>query len=239
MESSQQESSRDLLTTTRTPTTRESLLDDLARNPNSDRIDEFANLYEPILRRYARQAQRRLRLGLCEADQDDLVQEAFIAVRRALPQFRYDRSKGRFRDYLSLTVRNLAFRIRKKVGVTRPTEPAAIDAIASAMRQNSTADAADKETMLSIWSVAYALVVAKRNFSPNTQAIFKSHVLEGNPVEQVADEFKTSTGAVYQIKDRILRAVRAEIDSARSPSGGLEELHEALVRRSKKSTDAS
>ncbi len=220
------------ITTTRTPTTDPDLLGDLAANPDSGRIDEFARLYEPVLRRYARQAQRRLRFGLCESDQDDLVQEAFLAVRHALPQFRYDRAKGRFRNYLSLTIRNLAFRFLKRADTTRPTSPVAIEALAEANGQNA-GDGNDesRELMLAIWSVAYALVVAKRNYSPNTLAIFKSHVLEDIPVGQVAEEFRTSVGAVYQIKDRILRTVRAEIDSARQPGGGLAELHEELLRR--------
>ena len=213
-------------TTTHTPSTVESLLDDLAHNPDSERFDEFARLYEPVLRRYARQAQIRLRSGMCESDQDDLVQEAFIAVRRALPQFRYDRAKGRFRNYLSLTIRNLALRILKKKGKSQILPPEDLDAFAA-----SDADAETQEEMFSVWSLAYAQVVARRSFTPNTLAIFKSHVLEGIPVGQVAEEFKTSSGAVYQIKDRILRAVRSELAAARPAGGGLAELHEELLRR--------
>jgi hypothetical protein len=85
--------------------------------------------------------------------------------------------------------------------------------------------------MLSVWSVAYALVIAKRGFTPNTLAIFRSHVLEDNPVDEVAAEFKVKPNAVYQIKDRILRAVRAEIASAQPSGGGLVELQEELLRR--------
>ena len=217
-------------TTTQTPTTNPSLLGDLAANPDSGRIDEFARLYEPVLRRYARQAQRRLRFGLCESDQDDLVQEAFLAVRRALPQFRYDPAKGKFRNYLSLTIRNLAFRFQKRARAAQTIAPEAIASLAdnAAMRGDDNGDEA-REFMLAIWSVAYARVIARRGFTPNTQAIFRSHVLDGNPAEQVAEEFRTSANAVYQIKDRILRAVRAEIDSARRPGGGLAELYEELL----------
>ena len=202
------------------------MLDDLAHNPDSKRFDEFARLYEPVLRRYARQAQIRLRSGMCESDRDDLVQEAFIAVRRALPQFRYDRAKGRFRNYLSLTIRNLALRFLKKKGKSQFLPVEDLDVFAA-----SDTDAGAQEEMFSVWSLAYAQVVARRSFTPNTLAIFKSHVLEGIPVEQVAEEFKTSTGAVYQIKDRILRAVRSELSAARPAGGGLAELHEELLRR--------
>lgn len=222
-------------TATHTPTTKESLLADLARNPDDpDRLDEFARIYEPVMRRYARQAQRRLRDGLCESDQDDLVQEAFIAVRHALPQFRYNHAKGKFRNYLSLTIRNLSYRFQKRSKILRPTDPDAVAALADHMAEGA-GDGADddsRELMFAIWSVAYARLVARRGFTPNTMAIFRSHVLEGIPVDKVAEEFKTSANAVYQIKDRILRAVRAEIASAQPPDGGLLELYEELLRRS-------
>ena len=217
-------------TNTRTPTTQKSLLDDLAQNPDSVRLEEFARIYEPVMRRYAMRAQARLRYGLCESDQDDLVQEAFIAVRRALTQFQYDPSKGKFRNYLSLTIRNLAWRFQRKSAAMRLADSETLATLAES-RDGAQSDAEARELMLSVWSVAYALVVAKRGFTPNTLAIFRSHVLEDNPVDQVAAEFKVKTNAVYQIKDRILRAVRAEIALAQPPGGGLVELHEELLRR--------
>ncbi len=224
-------------TTTRTPTTAESLLADLAQDPDSDRLDEFARIYEPVMRRYARQAQIRLHASLCESDQDDLVQEAFVAVRHALPQFRYERAKGKFRNYLSLTIRNLAFRFQRRSSIARPAAPESLAALpddATIWRRNP-ADQETRDLMFSVWSIAYARVMARRGFSPNTLAIFRSHVLEGLPVEQVAEEFKTTANAVYQIKDRILRAVRGEINAARRSGGGLVDLHEELLRRASKS----
>ena len=233
MSSSSQTYSDSPRTKTRTPTTNKSLLDDLAQNPDSARIGEFASIYEPVMRRYATQALARLRSGLCESDRDDLVQEAFVAVRRALAQFRYDPSRGKFRNYLSLTIRNLAWRFQRKAATVRPADAETISALAAdaAMNGGDEAENDTRELMLSIWSVAYALVVAKRGFTPNTQAVFRSHVLDGVPVDQVAEEFKIKPNAVYQIKDRILRAVRAEIASARPAGGGLVELHEELLRR--------
>lgn len=227
-------------TDTRTPTTNDSLLSDLAKNPDSERIDEFARIYEPVMRRYARQAQKRLRGGLSESDRDDLVQEAFIAVRHALSQFNYDRSKGKFRHYLSWTIRHLAEHFSMR-NAERPVAPETITAISNSAEEKmrSAADDEERDTMLSIWSLAYSRVVMKRGFKPNTIAIFQSHVIEGNPVAQVAAEFKTSAMAVYQIKDRVVRAVRAEIENARPEGGGLDELYETFLRSSSKKSDAS
>ena len=219
--------------TQRTPTTKQSLLDDLREDPGSPRLDEFARLYEPVMRRYAAYAIVRLRGALCDADRDDLAQEAFLAVRNTLPGFRYDPSRGRFRNYLAGIIRHLAIRSLKRSSELRQVEAAALEALTADFAQGDASED-DREMMFSAWSIAYAIVVAKRNYTPNTLAVFQSHVLDGVPAEEVAAGFKLTANAVYQIKDRIVRAVRAEIHSAWShaPSGTLTDLVEELYRRS-------
>lgn len=219
--------------TQRTPTTNQSLLAALCEDSDSPRLDEFARLYEPVMRRYASYAIVRLRGDLCDADRDDLAQEAFLAVRNTLQGFRYDPSKGRFRNYLAGIIRHLALRSLKRSSEIRQVGPAALEAIAADTAQGDASDD-KKEMMFSAWSIAYAIVVAKRNYTPNTLAVFQSHVLDGVPAEEVAAAFKLTANAVYQIKDRIVRAVRAEIHSAWShaPSGDLADLVEELYRRS-------
>ena len=219
--------------TQRTPTTNQSLLADLREEPDSPRLDEFARLYEPVMRRYAAYAIVRLRGAFCDADRDDLAQEAFLAVRKTLPGFRYDPSKGRFRNYLAGIIRHLAFRSLKSSSEMRQVEASTLEAVATDAAQGE-ASTDEREMMFSAWSIAYAIVVAKRNYTPNTLAVFQSHVLDGVPAEEVAAGFKLTANAVYQIKDRIVRAVRAEIHSAwtHSPSGDLTDLVEELYRRS-------
>ncbi len=219
--------------TQRTPTTNQSLLAALCEDSDSPRLDEFARLYEPVLRRYASYAIVRLRGDLCDADRDDLAQEAFLAVTNTLQGFRYDPSKGRFRNYLAGIIRHLALRSLKRSSVMRQVGPAALEAIAVDTAQGDASDD-EKEMMFSAWSIAYAIVVAKRTSTPNTLAVFQSHVLDGVPAEEVAAAFKLTANAVYQIKDRIVRAVRAEIRSAWShaPSDDLADLVEELYRRS-------
>ena len=219
--------------TQKTPTTKQSLLAELREDPNSPRLGEFARMYEPVMRRYASYAIESLRGGLNDADRDDLVQEAFLAVWSALPKFHYDPSKGRFRNYVSAIVRNVACRLLKRASDRRRLETAAQEAFAAdAVPDGASED--ERDMMLSAWSVAYAIVAAKRKFTPNTLAVFQSHALDGVPAEEVAAAFKLTVNAVYQIKDRIVRAVRAEIHSAwaHSPSGDLVGLVEELYRRS-------
>ena len=205
----------------RTPTTSENLLRDAAADGASPRAEEFARLYEPVLRRYA----ATVRAGggfLQPADRDDLVQEVFLAVRSALPGFRYDRSRGRFRDYLRRAVRNAASRIARRpnpvpegMADDRPA-PDALEGDAS-------------ETLFRIWTVALARVMRSGRFAPNTKTVFRRVALNGESAATVAREFKMEPNAVYQIRNRILRAVRAEIDRFGRSRLSADDLLEALL----------
>ena len=205
--------------TDRTPTTSETLLRELAAHPDSPRAEEFARLYEPVLRRYVAQSC----VGnepIQPADRDDLVQEIYLSVRSALPGFRYDRSRGRFRDYLRRAVRNAVLRFRRN-GMSTPlplaeTVPASVPD-------------ASGELLPQIWTLALVRVLRSGAFSPNTMAAFRRAVLENAPIPDVAREFKLKPNALYQIKNRVLRAVRAELDRFGRGRLSPEELLEALL----------
>ena len=188
----------------RTPTTSEALLRELAANPASPRAEEFARLYEPVLRRYV--AAARIGHGPIQpADRDDLVQEVFLAVRSALPGFRYVPGRSSFRAYLRRAVRNAVLRLQRRPA---PVPPALADARPAA----PSAAGDESETQLRIWTLALARVFRSGRFSPNTQAVFRRVALEGESPATVGREFKLKPNAVYQIRNRILRAVREELD---------------------------
>ena len=188
----------------RTPTTSETLLRDLAARPDSPRAEEFARLYEPVLRRYVA-ASRIGHAPIQPADRDDLVQEVFLAVRSALPGFRYVPGRSSFRAYLRRAVRNAVLRLQRRPA---PVPPALADARPAA----PSAAGDESETQLRIWTLALARVFRSGRFSPNTQAVFRRVALEGESPATVGREFKLKPNAVYQIRNRILRAVRDELD---------------------------
>lgn len=218
--------------TSQTPTTNQSLLDELRADPDSPRIDEFARIYEPVMRRYATYAVLRLRNGLCDADRDDLAQEAFLAVRSALRSYRYDPAKGRFRNYVSGIIRHLALRALDRKSKLLEPGPEAMEAIAGGDGGDASTED-ERELIRQAYGLALSIVVARRSFTPNTLAVFQSHVIDGVPAKEVAEAFKLKVNAVLQIKDRIFRAVRKEINSARehSSSGDLAGVVDELFSR--------
>ena len=77
------------------PFTRPSLLIRL-RDPNDQLAwEHFVELYGPILYHYC------CRRGLQESDAAEVMQEVLIQVSRSIRSFHYDRSRGRFRGWLT------------------------------------------------------------------------------------------------------------------------------------------
>ena len=209
------------------PATSPTLLRAIAADPESPRWNDFARLYGPVVRRcLARTGAAGRPLGA--ADRDDLVQETFLAVARALPGFRYDPARGRFRGYLATVVRNLVLR-RRREEAARPE--VAVSETGEREAAPATTDA-ERELMLECWTLALARVLREHAFTPNAKAVFRAHVLDDRPAADVAAEFRMRPNAVYQVKDRVLRAVRRELVSFGQGRLPLADLHEALLRAS-------
>jgi len=205
----------------RTPTTSEALLREVSERPDSTRAEEFARIYRPVLDRYV----ARSRAGgrpIQGADRDDIVQEALLAVLSALRGFRYDPGRGRFRAYLQRTVRNAVMRFQRR----RSSDPAQLpepDALLAPEANH------DGELAIQVWAMAMARVMRSARFAPNTMAAFRRVALDEVPVADVAREFKLKPNAVYQLKNRILRAVFEELRRFGGSSVTFEELADAML----------
>lgn len=205
----------------RTPTTSEALLREISEHPCSPRAEEFARIYRPVLARYVTRS-RANHVTIQPADRDDIVQEAMVSVLSALPGFKYDPARGRFRAYLQRTVRNAVMRFQHR----RAAEPCQLPVSSAILSENSDSNA---ELAIQVWSLALARVFRSGRFAPNTMAAFRRVALEDVPVADVSREFKLKPNAVYQLKSRILRAVRAELDHFGGSAVTLDDLAEALL----------
>ena len=194
---------------------------EISEHPDSPRAEEFARIYRPVMARYVARS-RANHVPIQPADCDDIVQEALLSVLSALPGFKYDPARGRFRAYLQRTVRNAVMRFQRR----RVEEPCQLpDSSAILSEEFESGD----ELAIQVWSLAMARVFRSGRFAPNTLVAFRRVALEDVPVADVAREFKLKPNAVYQLKSRILRAVRAELDHFGGNAVTLDDLAEALL----------
>jgi DNA-directed RNA polymerase specialized sigma24 family protein len=211
---------RQMKDSSHTPTTSEGLLREAA-SPNSPRREEFARLYSAIVRRYVECAAGA---GVSPEDRDDIAQDVMVSVWKALPGFRHDRSRGRFRGYLRSSVSHALAAFAKRFRPADRTAPDPVDPDTLAAAEPDVTP----ELQWRIWTLAFDRIQRSGRFEPNSLAMFRRFVVDGLPAAAVAAEFKTNPNAVYQCKNRVMSAVHDELRAFGHGRSSLLDLCEAL-----------
>lgn len=186
-------------------TTRLSLLIRLRDRSDSLGWEEFHDRYGELLYRYARAR------GARHDDAEDIVQEVEMAIFKAMGNFEYDARKGRFRSYLrSAVVHAMSRKSRKEARQAPALDPLVFDFVAAA--KDSSADARWERE----WRhhrLRWALRAITNEFEDVTLKAFQLHALNGLSVEDTAAKLGLSKASVYQAKSRVLKRIKAELDS--------------------------
>jgi RNA polymerase sigma factor (sigma-70 family) len=187
------------------PGTRHSLIVKLRDPANSAEWSEFVAIYEPLVYRLAR------RKGLQDADAQDLCQEVFRAVARAVD--RWDPAKGSFRAWISQIARNLLINFLTRgrhqargSGATSMQElleaQPAVDPSATALFE------AEYERRLFRW----AADDIRSEFAVTTWQAFWLTAVEDRTTGDVAASLCMSVGAVYVARSRVLARLKRRIE---------------------------
>jgi RNA polymerase sigma-70 factor (ECF subfamily) len=189
------------------PATRYSLILRLRDRGDAAAWHEFVTLYEPLILRLA------ARKGLQDADAQDLCQEVFAAVARAIERLDPDPARGTFRGWLSRIARNLLvnFLTRHRhaprgSGATSVQE--LLDAQPSADPSATALFEAEYRRRVFRWAADQV----RGEFTPSTWEAFWRTAVEGRRPKDVAAELNLSTGAVYIARSRILARLRQQIE---------------------------
>lgn len=176
------------------PETRTSLLVQLATgDTNQQAWFEFVNLYQPVIFNYAR------RLGLQDADAQDLVQVVLTKVADKAKSWDVSQNRGSFRGWLSVTVRHLAidhFRSQKN----RPLHLPDADLLPEA------SESFDQEHRRSMFRWAIGRVSQETN--DKTWQAFLLTAVQNRPAAEVAAQLGMSIGAVYVARSRVIARIR-------------------------------
>ncbi len=187
------------------PETRESLILRLPSATDADAWQEFIDLYEPLVIRFAR------RRGLQDADAREIAQNVFISVAKAVDRWQPDRERGKFRAWLFRIARNqlinwVAKHSRGR-GSGRTSEFDALAQIDASPRQQ---EALELDYRREMFRLAAAHV--RESFSEcSWNAFWRTSVL-GESIESVALSLGISHGAIYIARSRITARMKLIIE---------------------------
>lgn len=189
------------------PETRLSLLKRLQNGQDETAWTEFHEIYRPVLTRMVVAA------GLPASDQQDVVQEIWIAIYRGIEKYTPRSHAFAFRGWLAKIARNTAINY-----LTRKTNPQRIESLRDAALltdQNSTKymlqEQWDREYQRQVLQWA-AVRVASRVTAETFNAFWRT-VVDGESVEKVALDLGMTPGAIYVSRGRIMATLKREVES--------------------------
>jgi RNA polymerase sigma-70 factor (ECF subfamily) len=201
-----------------TPPTRRSLLARLKRDGSNNDWEQFYRQYGAVILSFCR------RQGLDDFGARDVLQETMILLMRKLPAFDYDPVRGRFRNWLLTLVMGKtrdAFRRAQRVrtvsihGHNFTDTPALDNGLVT--RGSEGSEAVERAWMQSLIEEALARIQTDPKTKAETFAVFQAYMIEGRAVADVSRQFGIEENAVYQIKHRMLKRLREELDEIADP----------------------
>ena len=192
--------------------TRRTLLSRLRNLDDQESWRTFFDLYWRLLYNVARKS------GLDDPGAQEIVQETVIAVARKMPEFRYDPTRGTFRQWLlRITRRRIIDHLRRIYRQPPKAEvaPESLDEAeehASAITDQSASaiDAAwNEEWEKSTFDAALARV--RTAINPRHFQVFDYCVLKEWPASKVAATLGLNAAQVYLAKHRVAQAMKRAV----------------------------
>lgn len=174
------------------------------RDADNDAIwQEFVTRYEPLMLRYCQ------KLGLRDADAADVTQQILLEFSKSYQAGKYDREKGRLRQWLYGIAHNQVRNWRRRnanreVQIAGQTD--SVDFFAKIDDDNHLSRVWEEEWQDTI--LRRCLEQVRSEVQEKTFRAFEMFALEQKPAETVAQELETTQNAVFSAKRRILRRIR-------------------------------
>ncbi|MCX6984194.1 MAG: sigma-70 family RNA polymerase sigma factor [Lentisphaerae bacterium] len=138
-------------------------------------------------------------LNLSKGEKQDLIQDVMLCMFTNAGKFKYDREKGRFRDYMRTIID------RRAVDIIRRRDPA-ISVGEDILRMNDKLVSPEQDDRwLAEWKthvLNQALVELKSALEPITYQIFELYALKGWTPARVQRFLKVGKSSVYTAKSR-------------------------------------
>jgi len=186
------------------------------RNPeDEDAWEHFFSFYAPLILRYSRQC------GCDRSMADDILQETLVALMKTIPTFRYDRARGRFRDYVRKVVRRRVGRAYKRSELR-----CSLEDHLHPDRRNQISDSkavVPGAAWDELWDqqlLRAALARVRDRVEPLTFRSFELYVLDERPTAEVQAVLGIADrNTVYQHRSRVMKVLEEEMQKLREEVG--------------------
>jgi len=186
-------------------TTRPSLLVRIKDLRDEMAWGEFAQLYTPLIYRFARQS------GLQDADASLVTQDVLVTVARTIHRFEYNRKTGSFRGWLKVVTRSrLTDFLRAQGREVQGTGDTAMLHVMDEQPASSQPDLWEREFRRTLFE--WAVDRIRCDFEDTTWQAFWQTSVGDRETAEVAEELGLSVGAVYIARSRVLARLRKEIE---------------------------
>ena len=184
--------------------TRYTLIQRLKQKGDEESWDQFVEIYGGYIYVVLK------KFGFSYEECSDLKQDILVKLWAAIPQSRYDETKGRFRSWLGTVIRNTAITYLKK----RPIP-------ASELNETITSSPCEEENLDTLINDEWRNYISnlafeniKVDFSEQSLLVFKG-ILKGVSVEELAQQYDLKTNSIYRIKNRVKERLVIEIAEIR------------------------
>ncbi len=185
--------------------TRESLLARV-RDPNDDQSwEDFVHYYQGYIYNISR------RMSIQHHDAEEIVQTVLLKSWNKMPDFEYDRRRGRFRGWLCLvtgnTVRDLIRKRRSSI-TSQSSDELDDEHYLDEIKLPDIERIAELEWRKHISELAWTAI--EKRFKPHVLRAFML-LVEGHPVGEIVKELGIAESSVYVYKSRVQKELRAEV----------------------------
>lgn len=182
------------------------LLDALHDHANEPAWEHIDQRFRPVIAGLAR------RLGVSDADADEVAQHTLSEFVRAYRTNRYDRAKGRLSSWILGIAHHHALRIGRERRRANADSPALDNAIDLACDESTLRDIWTDERDRAILAKALAMLRDQSGIDDRTLHAFELIALRGVPAAEAASQCAMSLDQAYVAKSRVTRRLREVVE---------------------------
>ena len=180
--------------------TRASLIMRVKDSYDDESWEEFVHYYRGFICAVSRN------LGVIEKDVDDITQQVILKAWKALPEFEYDSSRGRFKNWLAQMTRNVVLTFFR----SRQREQNRYDEFE---KQSTGVDSEFDQMIEAQWKLAIGEMAwenIKGRFSEDAVKCFE-YIKQGYKNKDIAQTLGIDANTVAVYKKRIISSLQKEI----------------------------